>query len=158
MSEDWLEVGDTDVDAQELVHRVRERLSRRAGEALADIDNASIEIVEATRQRVLGSWANMDSAPAGDLSVIGQVSVWLDDCDIVPRDYVIDWRTPIIGPIHAAIRRLINAEIRRYLLPSLVKQSHLNRAVLRMVQELEEENARLRQEIARLRQGQEGQN
>jgi hypothetical protein len=88
----------------------------------------------------------------GELS--GAVARWLQDCDLVPARYEIDWRVPIIGPIHAAIRRLINAEIRRFLLPSLVKQSHLNRVVLRLLQELEQENVRLCQEMARLRHGQ----
>ena len=90
------------------------------------------------------------------------VSRWLQDCDIVPANYVIDWRVPILGPIHAAVRRVIHAELRRFLLPALEKQSHLNRAVLLALAELCQENARLssdleqvRQELAQLRQDSE---
>jgi hypothetical protein len=86
--------------------------------------------------------------------------MWQDDCDLVPRNYTIDWRTPIMGPIHAAIRRIVNAEIRRYLLPALEKQSFLNRKVLQTLDELARENqalarenACLREEIERLRGG-----
>ena len=84
-----------------------------------------------------------------------RVSRWLHECDIVPENYVIDWRVPMIGPIHAAIRRVIYAEIRRSVLPALTKQSHLNRAVLQTLSELCQENARLRQELEALRQNQE---
>jgi hypothetical protein len=75
------------------------------------------------------------------------------DCDIVPRNYLIDWGVPILGPIHAVVRRLINAEIRRYVLSSLEKQSYLNRQMLRVLNALVEENKRLRREIEELREG-----
>ena len=94
--------------------------------------------------------------------MIGDTAKWLAsdtpilihqrDCDIVPRRYVINWRMPILGPIHALVRRLINAEIRRYLLHALEKQSYFNRQILRIVTDLTKENERLRQEIEELRQ------
>jgi hypothetical protein len=84
-----------------------------------------------------------------------RVTRWLQEGDIVPENYVIDWRVPVIGPLHAAVRRVIHAEICRFLLPSLVKQSHLNRAVLQTLSDLCRENARLREELERLRQNQE---
>lgn len=83
------------------------------------------------------------------------VSIRRRDCDIVPRNYVIDWRIPILGPAHALVRRIINDEIRRYLMPSLRKQSNLNRRLLRALRELSRENAELRQEIEKLRDEQQ---
>ena len=85
------------------------------------------------------------------------VAVEQQDCDIIPRDYTIDWRVPILGPIHALIRRVINAEVRRYLMPALERQSYLNREFLRTLSDLREENDRLRRRIAELqRDHQEG--
>jgi hypothetical protein len=81
----------------------------------------------------------------------GSVTIRQRDGDIVPRYYAIEWRIPILGPIHAKVRRIINDEIRRYLMPSLRKQSTLNRQMLRALNDLGQENARLRQEIKGLR-------
>jgi hypothetical protein len=142
MSESWLEIGDEKLDAREVERRVEERLSRRQ----------SVVPQECPEMEVSLDRAGAAVPARGELS--DAVARWLQDCDLVPARYEIDWRVPIIGPIHAAIRRLINAEIRRFLLPSLVKQSHLNRVVLRLLQELEQENVRLRQEVAQLRHAQ----
>jgi uncharacterized protein YaaN involved in tellurite resistance len=60
---------------------------------------------------------------------------------------------PILGPLHAVVRRLINAEIRRYLMPALEKQSSLNRQLLRLVAELVQENDRLRRRVDELSGG-----
>lgn len=77
--------------------------------------------------------------------------IQLTDTDIVPRHYIIGWRIPIIGHINAIIRRVINAEIRRYLLPSLVKQSVVNQRLLEVVETLSKENKQLHQEIDKIK-------
>lgn len=138
MSESWLEIGDTELDAREIQRRVEERMAGRDGGQVCPDMGAD--------------WARTGAGARDRDDLEGAVSRWLRDCDLVPARYQIDWRVPIIGPIHAAIRRVILAEIRRYLLPSLVKQSHLNRAVLRLLRQLDQENARLRQEVEELRQ------
>jgi hypothetical protein len=96
--------------------------------------------------------------PAGN-ALTEWIAVWLRDCDVVPRNYRIDWRLPILGPIHAWIRRIINSEVRRYLVPALEKQSFLNRKTLEMLdtllkrqKALSRTNEHLRQEIERLRE------
>jgi hypothetical protein len=48
------------------------------------------------------------------------------------------------------MRRVINAEIRRYLLPMLQKQGYINKRILKTLSRLEQENAALRQELERL--------
>jgi hypothetical protein len=138
MSESWLEIGDEKLDAREVERRVEERLARREAGT-----------VHARPEFDVGQ-----GRPRADLQASDARSEilarWEQDCDLVPAHYEIDWRVPVIGRIHAAVRRVINAEIRRFLFPSLVKQSHLNRAVLRLLRDLEDENAQLRQELAQL--------
>jgi hypothetical protein len=149
MSESWLESEDPDLNAREIERRIEERMARRAGsgssetceEVVLDLDGQAVR--------------SPDVALPAREAACEAVARWLQDCDIVPDSYVIDWRVPIIGPIHAAIRRVIHAEVRRYVHPALVKQSHLNRAVLQALDELCQENARLRQELSGLRQGRE---
>jgi hypothetical protein len=133
MSESWLEVGDTELDAGEIRRRVEERMaSRPPGDESAGCEDLALDFdaPDATRDTV---------------------SCWLQDCDIVPAHYEIDWRVPVVGRIHAAIRRVIHAEVRRFVLPALEKQGHLNRAMLQALEELEEENARLRRELEQMR-------
>ena len=163
MSADWLEIGQGDVDAQEVARRVRERLSRRDRSPPGGEDPLAVaRALWEERIGPLAHGADVDGAPADGRTTgaasAGWISTWQDDCDLVPRNYTIDWRMPILGPIHAAIRRIVNAEIRRYLLPALEKQSFLNRKVLQTLDELAREqvllareNARLREEIERLR-------
>jgi hypothetical protein len=86
-----------------------------------------------------------------DKTIQGQLAMIRPrDCDVVPRSYAIDWRIPILGPVHAMVRKIINAEVRRYLTPSLEKQSSLNRQMLRILRELAQENVRLRERIQEL--------
>lgn len=149
MSESWLETRDPELDGSEIERRIEERMAQRVG---TNVDAACEDVPDLQiRARVDTSATNLPSLEAPE----DRVSRWLQECDIVPENYVIDWRVPIIGPIHAAIRRVIHAEIRRFVLPALVKQSHLNRAVLQTLSELCQENARLREELAELRQNQE---
>ena len=148
MSDDWIEVLDDAINAEEIMQQVRERIARRISVSSPEEAENPVTIAEALRAEMIGE-------PA-DGSVLGKRSpIRPHDCDIVPRGYVIDWRIPILGPIHALVRRVINAEIRRYLLPSLEKQSQLNRQMLRVLEDLVRENGRLRQEINELRGTQE---
>jgi hypothetical protein len=167
VSADWLEIAQGDVDAQEVARRVRERLSRRDLSPQQGEDPVTVaRTLWEERIGPRADGANVEGAPAADRPVDAAsadwIAIWQDECDLVPRNYTIDWRMPILGPIHAAIRRVVNAEIRRYLMSALEKQSFLNRKVLQMLddlarqnQDLARENARLREEIERL-QGGEG--
>jgi hypothetical protein len=145
MSDNWLEISDDAIDAGEIVRRIRERIIRRAGVSPSEEAESPAAIAEAL-------WREMIGDPAGGSASRNHIAIRQRDCDIVPRSYVIDWRIPILGPVHALVRRIINAEIRRYLLPSLEKQSQLNQRMLRMLEDLVEENRRLRREIEELRE------
>jgi hypothetical protein len=134
MTESWLEVGDEALDADEIRRRVEERMAARP----PDKESVGCE--------------DLEPVPDAPDSAGDAISRWLQDCDIVPAHYEIDWRVPVVGRIHAAIRRLIHAEVRRFVLPALQKQSHLNRAMLQALGELGKENARLRREVEALRQ------
>lgn len=148
MTEEWLEVGDERIDAGEMMRRVRERMESREPGGPGKGGQDPLAVAEAVRREVIGE-------PLFDTSLYGGTSIWDHDCDLVPHDYVIDWRMPLIGPAHALIRRVINDELRRYLDRSLDKQSHLNRQVLHVLQALVDENARLRREIEALRAARE---
>jgi hypothetical protein len=149
MSEDWLEIKDENVNVEEIMRQIRERIAVRSGTTLPDEQKP-----EAVAQTL---WKEMIGG-AEEGSAIGKhVSIRQRDCDIVPRYYVIDWRIPILGPIHAVVRRIINDEIRRYLFPSLEKQSRFNRQALRALESLSQENARLRQQIEELEHASKGQ-
>jgi hypothetical protein len=148
MVEAWLEIEDEGLDALEIQHRVEERMSRReAALSEGEVDPGSLA-ASLFEERFGGL---MEEGPASDLLLSLQY-----DFDVVPRSYVIDWRVPILGPIHALIRRVINAEIRRYVLPMLQKQSHLNRQLVKEVTGLRQENAALREELDRLCVGEAG--
>lgn len=149
MSEDWLEIRDENVNVEEIMQQIRERIARRSGTTSPDEQKPEV-VVQTLWEETIGG--------AEEGSAIGwHVSIRQRDCDILPRYYVIDWRMPILGPIHAVVRRIINAEIRRYLFPSLERQSRLNRQVLRALESLSQENARLRQEIEKLVRASKGQ-
>ena len=137
MSNDWLEIYDENISVAEIMQRIRERIVRRDGlpqseDPAAIADTLWRETIE------------------GETILSGPVPIRRRDCDIVPRHYAIEWRIPILGPIHAVVRRIINDEIRRYLMPSLRKQSDLNRRVLQLLSDLMEENRRLGQRIEEL--------
>jgi hypothetical protein len=149
MSESWLEIKDPDLDAQEIERRIEARLARRGH------DNSSTACDDTDLEPGGRVAQQPDRAQAAQAPACEAVARWLHEYDIVPSNYVIDWRVPMIGRIHAAVRRVIHAEMRRSVLPALVKQSHLNRAVLQALSVLCEENARLRQELAELRQDRE---
>ncbi len=139
MDDDWLEIPDVGIDAATLMDRIRDRLAGRHSVRPSTTGEDPEAIADALWQEMIMS-ATDDGIP-----------IRSEDCDIVPRNYAIDWRVPILGPIHALIRRIINAEIRRYLSSSLERQSYLNREILRALNDLVEENERLRREIEELR-------
>jgi hypothetical protein len=145
MSGDWLEIMDETIDTQAVARRVRERTAEHSH---GELDGAATGIVAL----VDDTWVEM----IGAQNIRGQESDGLligpDDCDVVPRDYAIGWRTPIIGPIHALVRRIIHAEVRRFVGPALERQSAINRQLLDAVENLVHQNACLREEIQRLRE------
>jgi len=140
VKENWIEVADA--EAEQLVRRIKDNLTRRGAEQLAAGEDP-LAIAQAVRQAWFGERADVPTAK--DLA-----SLVAADCDIVPRDYAITWRTPVLGPLHALFRRIIHAEMRRYLLRSLERQSYLNSVFLGALCELAHENQWLRQEIQRL--------
>jgi hypothetical protein len=143
MSDDWLELPDGEIDVAEIMQKIRMRVAEREGAVGSEASDVAA-LAETLRAEMIGE--PVDSSALGR-----HVSIRQNECDIVPRHYVIDWRIPILGPIHAVVRRVINAEIQRYLSPSLRKQSHFNRKVLRALKALAEENAHLRQQVEELR-------
>lgn len=136
--EAWLAISEEGIDADEVTDKVLGCLNQRGFLRNSD----TVINPEAT---VGTLWREMIAAPSQSY-----MAVTRQDCDIVPRDYTIDWRVPILGPIHALIRRLINAEIRRYLMPAMEQQSYLNRQLLRTLNDLRKENDRLRRRIDEL--------
>jgi len=143
MSNDsWLELQDDDINVTELMQRIRERVAQREGTSLSQ-ERPPEEIAQ-------DLWNELIGPVGGEIQQTLLPVIRQQDCDIVPRSYVIDWHVPILGPINAMVRRIINAEIRRYLLPVLEKQSSLNRKLARALRELAQENARLRQELEEL--------
>jgi hypothetical protein len=142
MSEDWLEIPDGEIDVAEVMQKIRMRVAQRE-DSVASETAGPEAVAESLRAEMIGE--PVDSSALGK-----HVSIRQSDCDIVPRHYIIDWRIPILGPIHAVVRRVINAEIRRYLMRSLKKQSHFNRKVLRALRSLAKENAQLRKQVEKL--------
>jgi hypothetical protein len=143
-TDDWLEIPDPSVDVADVKATIRERMAAR-GDVAYSQDTGEDPGKLADRL-----WKQMiEGGEEG-----GNLPIREGDCDVVPRNYVIDWRMPILGPIHALVRRVINAEIRRYVSSSLEKQSYLNRQILQMLSGLIEENKRLRQEIEDIQEGQ----
>lgn len=143
MSDDWLEIPDGEIDVTEIMEKIRRRVASREGAIASEAEDPA-----ALAEQL---WADVIGEPADHSALGNHVAIHPNDCDIVPRHYVIDWRIPILGPIHAVVRRVINAEISRYLSRSLQKQSHYNRKALRALRALAEENARLSREIEELR-------
>ena len=147
MTNDWLEITNPDLNQAEIAQKIESRLQSRAisiGEATAQPS----EILDALWSQIIGR-ERIDAGTTNDPGVT------LRDCDIVPRTYTIGWQNPLLGPIYAFIRRTINGEVRRFLAPSLEQQSALNRQLLRLIQDLKEDNNNLRQEIALLKKDEE---
>jgi hypothetical protein len=143
MSDDWLEIPDGEIDVAEVMQKIRIRVAQREDPAISEVADPE-SMAKALRAEMIGE-------PVDNSALGKHVSIRQNDCDIVPRRYIIDWRIPILGPIHAVVRRIINAEIRRYLSASLKKQSNFNRKILRALKSLAEENVQLREELSQFR-------
>lgn len=142
MADYWLEIpGENNVNVQEIMRHIRQRIAAREGEEAGEFAEEPASVAASLWEEIIGEQSGIGIFPLGPR-----------ECDIVPRGYTIEWRVPILGPLHAIVRRIINAEIRRYLLPSLEKQSAFNRKVRRILRDLIQENARLRQEIKELQE------
>ena len=144
MSDEWLEIADEDIDVEEIMRQIRERIAEREGSLPSDEVDPAVVAADL--------WKEMIGDPSEETARGKLASIRPRDCDIVPRHYEIDWRIPILGPIHAVVRRIINAEIRRYLIPSLERQSSLNRRLLQVLGEVVHENASLREELQELKE------
>lgn len=141
MENNWFEFAFEGVDAEDIDRRVQRNL---AGYAVAEEDADPTHILEALKDSVIGR-------PIVLPGLEQQFEFRERDCDIVPHSYSVGWRTPVLGPIYAFLRRFIDAEVRRYLFPSLQKQSVFNSRLLRVLQASCQENAKLREELAQLR-------
>lgn len=142
MADNWLEIPGEEVNVREIMQRIRERIAARGSRESRNLPEENPEAL------VVSLWEEI----IGEPSHLGAFPLSLRECDIVPRGYTIQWRVPILGPIHALVRRIINAEIRRYLLPALEKQSTVNRKIRLLLKDLIQENARLRREVEELRE------
>jgi len=142
MEDDLIIIHDDQIDVEDIMRQIRSSIARRKGETPEEIDPVAIsqELWEGT----IGDAARFQQQ-------IDNIPLTRHDCDIVPRDYVIDWYVPILGPIHSVVRRVINAEIRRYLDVSLNKQTRFNENVFRALRYLAEENYNLKRELEELR-------
>jgi hypothetical protein len=139
MAEDLIIIHDDQIDVQDIMRQIRANVARRDG-AVPEVDPVAVSDE---------LWSNSIGG-AEAISSLEQVPLTRHDCDIVPHDYVIDWRHPVLGPPHAVVRRVINAEVRRYLDASLARQTRFNETVLRTLRQMVQENAALRHEIERL--------
>jgi hypothetical protein len=140
MADDFIIIQDDQIDVQDIMRQIRANIARRAGTA-PEIDPVAVSEE---------LWTNTIGA-AEARSALEQIPLTRHDCDIVPQNYVIDWRNPVLGPPHALVRRVINAEVRRYLDASLARQTRFNETVLRTLRQLAQENAALRHELEQLR-------
>jgi len=141
MENNWLEIADEAIDTTQIEQQIYERMAKRNFQ-LYNNSECPKEIARKLWQEMIGN------------TISNKLAISLETCDIVPRNYVIDWRIPILGPINALLRRLINAEIRRFLSSSLEQQSYVNRQVYQLLHDLLEENAQLRREIESIRKTQ----
>ena len=144
MSDDWLQISDEEIDVADIMQQIRCRIAQRSGASNPPQSQDPVAVANEL-------WQEMIEPQADELTLRQRVSLWQDDCDIIPHTYVIDWRIPILGPLHSVVRRLIKAEIDRYLRPSLLKQVRFNQQVLRELRNLARENALLHQEIEELK-------
>jgi hypothetical protein len=145
MTDDLIIIHDDQIDVQDIMRQIRSNIARRTGVA-PEVDPAAVSDE---------LWSNT-IGEAEARSSLEQIPLTRHDCDIVPQNYVIDWRNPVLGPPHAVVRRVINAEVRRYLDAALAKQTRFNETVLRTLRQLAQENATLRHEIELLQVQQAG--
>jgi hypothetical protein len=136
-SQPWFRVNDQEVDVEEVMDEIRRRVAlQQAGEQVG----AGEDPEQLARQLYREMISDRDS--------VGRLTY--QDCDVLPQDYTIDWHIPILGPLHGIVRRIINAEIRRYLEAGLTRQARFNRQVLLELQQLRQQNQALREQIKAL--------
>ena len=140
----WLKIGDGTIDVANIIAQIQHKAAQQGeqNERPELLGRTPEQIAQELHHTMLGS-------PDSDQD--GVLTIRQSDCDIIPNNYVIDWRIPILGPIHAVVRRLINDEIRRFLFPPLQKQSRINHQLLQAVNALIEENQHLRDEVNALK-------
>jgi hypothetical protein len=119
MTDDLIVIHDDQIDVQDIMRQIRANIARRTAMA-QELDPVAMSDE---------LWSDT-MGEAETRSLLEQIPLTRHDCDIVPQNYVIDWRNPVLGP-HAVIRRVINDEVRRYLDASLAKQTRFNETVLR---------------------------
>ena len=133
-SQPWFSVADEQVDVEAVMDEIRRRVAvQQAREQATPGEDPEQLARQLFRQMI----ADRDSA--------GQLTY--QDCEVLPQDYVIDWHIPVLGPLHGIVRRIINAEIRRYLEAGLTRQARFNRQMLLELQQLKQENRALRERI-----------
>ena len=143
MPDEMIVIHDDQIDVQDIMRQIRANIARRKGEAIVeDLDPAAISAALWTE--TIGESARMQTGS-------DRIPLTQQDCDILPHGYVIEWQNPLLGPPHSVVRRVINAEVRRYLDTSLAKQTRFNENVLRALRNLAQENAGLRRELEELR-------
>ncbi|MCL5958817.1 MAG: methyltransferase domain-containing protein, partial [Chloroflexi bacterium] len=163
---DTVQIGADDVDVKALVRQIREQVAQRGVEARAE-QQLLVETQEELWREQRESWTV--SEPPERVPPPS-----LEECEVVPGEYAIDWQNPILGPLNAQLRKIINAELRAYVRPMLEKQTHLNYKIKDLFREVHQlrldlhklsreadehvalENARQRQndvEMASLRDG-----
>jgi hypothetical protein len=132
----WLRIGDDEIKVEAVMEEIERRVAARRATS-----PASANTPEDTARRLYHEMLKNND----DRWILSS-----RDCEVLPRTYVIDWHIPILGPIHGLVRRVINAEIRRYLEAGLIRQTRFNREVLLEVQRLTQENRELQERIAAL--------
>lgn len=140
MNDDWLEIADNNIDVEKIMTEIRQRLGRQSQVSVED----PVRVADELRKEIIGDV----NAPL----MANRIPIRPQDCDIIPRNYKIEWRLPVVGHIHALVRRVIDNEIRLFLFPSLAKQVRYNRRTLWVLRSLIEENARLRNDLEALRE------
>jgi len=140
-SADWLTISIDGADATDVLVQLQDKIFKHTSSKQQD--PSAVELVQQLRVQMLG-----DPSEISDSSV--EMLIRQQDYDILPRDYKIDWRIPVLGPINSIVRRVINDEIRRFLFPPLKRQSSLNRQFVDAIQELQEENQLLHLELSKL--------
>jgi hypothetical protein len=140
MPDELIIIQDDQIDVQDIMRQIRANIARRTGVA-PEVDPVAVSDE---------LWINTIGG-AETRGALEQIPLTRHDCDIVPHSYVIDWRNPVLGPPHAMVRRVINAEVRRYVDASLARQTRFNETVLHTLRQLVQENAALRHELDQLR-------
>jgi hypothetical protein len=144
MDDDLIVVHDAEINVQEIMGQIRANIAKRKGESTQQIEPDPVAVSQELWEGTVGEAARFQEQ-------MDRVGLTRYDCDIVPRNYKIEWIHPILGPLHAVVRRVINAEIRRYLDASLSKQTFFNENVLQALQSLVAENLSLQRELQELR-------